>query len=116
MASIKKVQLNPRGVREMLKSEQVQKRLDAEAESMAAAAGSGYEATTYPWRTRARSSVITATPRAMANNSKHQTLARVLAGKSVAPSRDYVTYTRKDGTTRQATRKQAENWSRRRAR
>lgn len=74
-----RVKLNSRGVREMLKSADVQAQLDQAAERMAESAGPGYEGGPHPWTTRGRASVITATPAAVRDNSRNQTLARVLA-------------------------------------
>lgn len=79
MAGFKKVQLNPKGVRELLRSQKVQAQLDAHAKAMAEQAGAGYSGGAHPWTTRGRASVITAEPRAMRDNAKNQTLARVLA-------------------------------------
>lgn len=56
--------------------------VESTADSMAADAGEGYEATAASvtrGRGRARASVVTATPRAMHDNAKRHTLTRVLA-------------------------------------
>lgn len=67
---------------------------------------------------RWRATVVTADWMSMRNNMKYNTLLKAMGvsgggGASPAPS-NMVTYTRRDGTTRQATRAQAENWGRRR--
>ncbi len=76
-----KIRLNSSGVRDMLKSAPVQDALKAEADRMAESAGPGYESSDYPWTTRGRASVITATGGARRDNSRNQTLARVLASR-----------------------------------
>ena len=78
MARKPKVKINSAGARAVLKSAGVQADLDARADRIAAAAGSGYEASTYPWRTRGRSSVITGNGAAMRDNSRNQTLLRAV--------------------------------------
>lgn len=56
---------------------EVQKALNARASRIAANAGDGYEARESTRRTkRARAVVVTATPEAMRDNSRNQTLSR----------------------------------------
>ena len=78
MARKPKVKINSAGARAVLKSAGGQADLDARADRIAAVAGSGYKASTYPWRTRGRSSVITGTWSAMRDNSRNQTLLRAV--------------------------------------
>lgn len=54
--------------------------LDELAQEHAAAAGEGYESSAMQGKTRARASVITATRRAIRDNSKNDTLLRVFSG------------------------------------
>lgn len=52
--------------------------LDRAAERVAAEAGEGYETGSWSAGPRYRASVITATPRAMNDNAKNNTLARAM--------------------------------------
>ncbi len=49
-------------------------------DGIAERAGDGFEASVTVGRTRARGSVITATPKAMQNNADHNVLIRVMYG------------------------------------
>lgn len=53
--------------------------LDELAQEKAEAAGEGYESSSMQGKTRARSSVITATGKAMRDNAKNDTLLRVFS-------------------------------------
>lgn len=74
MANVK-VKLNRRGVEALLKSPGVEADLLARARRIAAAAGEGMEAESMVGRTRARASVITATPEAMVAEARHRRLS-----------------------------------------
>lgn len=78
MAQRLRIKWNRSGVRSMLRSVDVQAELDRRAQTIAARAGDGYEAGPHPWTTRGRASVITATPKAMRDNARNQTLIRSL--------------------------------------
>lgn len=52
--------------------------VDGAAQRGAAFAGDGYEAGSFAAKSRHRGSIITATPRAMRDNAKNHTLARVI--------------------------------------
>lgn len=52
--------------------------IDSRASRVAAAAGDGYEASSYGGAQRHRGSVMTKTPRAMVSNAKHNTLLKAL--------------------------------------
>lgn len=63
---------------EIARHPEVASRIDAAAARVAAAAGEGYEAGQWQGVYRRRASVITATPRAMVDNRKNNTLARAM--------------------------------------
>ncbi len=70
------LKLNSRGMQEMLKSDGVLADVTARAERVATAAGPGMEASSMIGKTRARASVITATPDAMRNEADNKALTR----------------------------------------
>lgn len=72
------IRLNPKGVRELLRSKEVVDDLDARTKRIAAAAGPGMEASVQVGRTRARGSVITATALARRREAKARALSRSL--------------------------------------
>lgn len=73
------VKLNRKGVAAYLRDPSVRKELERRAQAAARAAGPGYEASGHTGR-RARASVITATPRAIIDNQRRQTLLRTMGG------------------------------------
>lgn len=80
MASVR-IQLNRAGVRQLLRSEEVQADLLRRAEQIAAAAGgeaAGFETSVVVGRNRARASVITATAEAMVAEARDRTLTRAI--------------------------------------
>lgn len=77
MAKIR-IEVNDAGIREILKSDAVQADLQARANRIAAAAGSGMEASAFIGRTRARASVITATAKARKAEATNRSLTKAL--------------------------------------
>lgn len=75
------VKVNSRQVESYLKSASVQAELGRRARAAADAAGPGYEASVIVGATRARASVITATPEAMADNARNQSLLRAIGAQ-----------------------------------
>lgn len=73
-----KVVINHAGIRALLRSPAVAQDLLRRAQRIAAAAGPGYEASVNVGPNRARASVITASPAAIRDNAKNQTLLRSL--------------------------------------
>ncbi|MGG7653504.1 hypothetical protein [Kocuria rosea] len=80
MAKIQ-VKLNRRGVALYLKSPTMKSEMLRRAQRIAAAAGPGHEASAIIGKSRARASVITATPAAIRGNAQNQTLLRALGGQ-----------------------------------
>lgn len=73
-----RIVLNSAGVRALLKSGAIQSDLAARAHAIASAAGEGFEASSVVGATRARASVITATPAAMVAEARHRALTRAI--------------------------------------
>lgn len=78
MARPVRVVLNRKGVRELLRSQQVLADLEARAQRIANAAGEGMEAEAEIGRNRARASVHTATPEAVRAEAESRALTRSL--------------------------------------
>jgi hypothetical protein len=78
MAKNVKVTVDRKAVTALLKSPAVQADLLARARRIASAAGPGMEASSMVGRTRARASVITATPEAMLAEAKTRRLSSSL--------------------------------------
>lgn len=78
MAGRIKIEMNPAGVREVLQSEGVRADLRRRAEAIAAAAGEGMEADSRIGATRARASVVTATPEAMRAEAEDRALTSAI--------------------------------------
>lgn len=114
------------GMGAFLTGPEVEAMVGGEAARVARVAGKGFEADTwidFMPRRSARGNVnpprivggVTATSiEARVRNARDNTLIRALGGQGPDPMKEMVTYTRKDGTTRKATRAQAENWMRQR--
>lgn len=77
MATVK-VDIRPGALGEIAKSREVGAELDRRAQAVAAAAGSGYKALPGMESRRERASVITATRRAIVDNSRNGTLLKAL--------------------------------------
>lgn len=77
MANVRIV-LNRRGVRELLRSREIQADLERRAQRIAAAAGPGHEVTVEQGRNRARAAVRTDTIDAMISEATDHTLTRAL--------------------------------------
>ena len=73
-----KVKLNKAGVRDVLRSGEVMAALEAEANSRANSAGSGYGVNTYVGKNRCNAEVRAETREAIRDNLKNNTLARLL--------------------------------------
>lgn len=78
MAGTVRVELNKRGVAELLKSSEVQADLERRAQAIADAAGPGMEVETRVGATRARASVVTATAEAMRAEAEDRALTRAI--------------------------------------
>ena len=73
------IELNSAGIREMLRSAEMQALLGEKATEIAGRGGEGYESDTYLTPGRAVASVFTATPEAAADNAKNNTILRNLS-------------------------------------
>lgn len=78
MAANIRFELNPAGVRELLKSQEMQDVLVSYAGKVASRAGSGYDV--YVGRNRANVSVHTGTPEAAQDNYDNNTLEKAVRG------------------------------------
>lgn len=79
MSNSVKIELNSAGIREMLRSDEMQAVLGEKASEIARRCGAGYESDTYLTAGRAVASVFTATPEAARDNSKNNTILRNLS-------------------------------------
>lgn len=70
--------LNRKGVRELLRSQEVRKDLERRARKVAAKAGEGHRVDSSIGRNRARASVITETPEARVAEAKRRNLTASL--------------------------------------
>lgn len=117
-----KVKLDSKGgMAAFLRGSEVANMVRGEADRVARIAGPGFEADTWVSPTPGRraparviAGVAATTIQARVRNARDHVLLRALMGGSLPPELDLVTYTRKDGTTRKATRAQADNWMRQR--
>ena len=73
------IELNSPGIREMLRSEEMQAVLGEKASEIAGRCGAGYESDIYMTPGRAVASVFTATPEAVKDNAKNNTILRNLS-------------------------------------
>lgn len=71
-----KVVLNSAGVRELLRSDEMESMLAKKASDIRDRCGDGYESDSYKGKNRAKATVWTATPDAMRDNSKNNTLLK----------------------------------------
>ena len=74
-----KIELNSAGIREMLRSAEMQALLGEKAAEIAGRCGEGYESDVHMTPGRAIASVFTATPEAAKDNSKNNTILRNLS-------------------------------------
>lgn len=82
MADVR-IKINRQAARELLRSPEVLDDLDRRARRIAAAAGPGHEVISRVGRRRARSTVITTDPAAMAREASGRALTRAIdAGRS----------------------------------
>jgi hypothetical protein len=77
MANVQ-VELNSEGIRELLRSQAMMEECRAHAQAIASRAGGGYTVTTYTGVTRVNASVMTATPEAIKDNLKNNTLLKAV--------------------------------------
>ena len=70
--------LNSKGVREMLRSEEVKAMLRERAEAIKGRAGDGYEVSTFTGKTRANASVKATTVKAIKDTQKNNTLLKAV--------------------------------------
>ena len=73
-----KFKLNRKGVREFLKSVEVQNMLEEKAKAIQQRAGDGYEVSTYVGKTRANASVRANTVKAIKDTKKNNTLLKAV--------------------------------------
>ncbi len=73
-----RIELNSAGVRELLKSAEIESACRAQAEAIAARAGGGDEVTTYTGKPRVNASVHAATKEAYRDNLKNNTLLKAV--------------------------------------
>lgn len=73
-----KVELNRKGVREMLRSQSMMNAVTGIAEGIATRAGSGYEVDNYVGRNRVNASVRTRSREAVHDNAKNNTLLKAM--------------------------------------
>lgn len=73
------IELNSAGVREMLRSDEMEAVLEAKASEIAARCGNGYAHDTYMTPGRVVASVFAETPEAMRDNAKNNTILRNLS-------------------------------------
>ena len=78
MAQSIRVEINFEGATQLMKSPEVMADLEARAQRIAAAAGSGHMVTAYAGKTRARVSVITASDTARRRESTDRNLTRAI--------------------------------------
>lgn len=76
------IELNHKGVGELLKSEEMKNYLAECASDILARCGDGYETDTYSAGTRVIASVSTASTKAMKDNSQNNTLLKALGGQA----------------------------------
>jgi len=74
-----RIELNSAGIREMLRSDEMQALLGEKAMEIAARCGAGYESDIYLTPGRAVASVFTATPEAAKDNAANNTILRNLS-------------------------------------
>jgi hypothetical protein len=77
-------ELNSDGVRELLKSAEMQNKVNEVGERILEACGDGYEVKHNVGRTRASCTVHPATAKAYYSNRKHRTLQKALGGVAKA--------------------------------
>lgn len=78
MSKKTKVVLNSKGIREMLKGEEMQALLKERATEIANRAGEGYEVDVHTGKTRANASVYTTSKKVMRDNMKNNTLLKAV--------------------------------------
>lgn len=74
-----KIELNSQGIRELLRSAEMQELLGAQAAAIAERCGDGYASDTHLTGGRAVASVYTDSPQAARDNSKNNTILRNLS-------------------------------------
>lgn len=79
MSKSVEIELNSPGIREMLRSAEMQAVLGEKASEIAGRCGAGYESDIYLTPGRAVASVFTATPDAVKDNAKNNTILRNLS-------------------------------------
>ena len=77
---VERVVMSRGGAASLLKSGEVAGLVRSHADRIAASAGQGYESDTWMGGSRVIASAFTATPRAMVDSAKNQTLLRALGG------------------------------------
>ena len=73
-----KIELNSAGVRELLKSPEMQALLKERASEVAGRAGAGYDSDVFVGRNRANASVFATTKKAQRDNLKNNTILKSL--------------------------------------
>ena len=72
------IQLNPKGIIELMKSSEMEKFVHEKAKEVADRAGEGFEADIYQGKTRVNASVGAKTPQARMRNNQENTLLKAL--------------------------------------
>ena len=73
--------LDRAGVRQLMKSDEMQAAVKAEADAAVSSLGSGYEADTHKGKTRVNASVYAVTKAAKRENLSHNTILKAVFGK-----------------------------------
>ena len=79
--SSKTFELNSKGVRDLLSSDEVMQAVKAEADAAVASLGAGYEADTHTGRNRVNASVYAVTAAAKRENLSQNTILKAVFGK-----------------------------------
>lgn len=80
MGSNVEIKLNSAGIRQLLRSDEMKKICEEHASNILNRAGDGYELDTYTGQNRVNAMVKAATPRAMRENMKNNTLLKAVKG------------------------------------
>lgn len=105
MSKRAKIELNHRGIEELLRSSEIEGEVRKVAGEIAGRAGSGHDVEVSQGKSRVRATVITRSKKAMVAEAKDRNLLR-----AVDPS--LKVYTTKSGKTRLASQAQIDNWGR----
>ena len=79
--SSKTFELNSKGVRDLLRSDEMMQAVKAEADTAVASLGAGYEADTHTGKNRVNASVYAVSKAAMRENLQQNTILKAVFGK-----------------------------------